>query len=68
MVQQSKIRHKDDFVIAFSPIVAEATSIAYKGAPAEVQLRIKRVVDVWKDRTIFEVPIQAAIEARLDGM
>lgn len=67
VAQQSRIRHKEDFIIAFSPVVAEATSIAYKGAPTDVQAKLRRVVDVWKDRTIFEPPIQAAIESRLDG-
>ncbi|UNI24450.1 hypothetical protein JDV02_010193 [Purpureocillium takamizusanense] len=68
VVQQSRIRHKEDFVIAFSPVVAEATAIAYKGAPAEIQAKLRRVIDVWKDRTIFEAPIQAAIESRLDEL
>ena len=68
VVQQSRIRHKEDFVIAFSPVVAEAAAVAYKGAPAEIQAKLRRVIDVWKDRTIFEAPIQAAIEARLNGM
>ncbi|KAM0438924.1 hypothetical protein ACHAPT_001685 [Fusarium lateritium] len=68
VAQQSKIRHKDDFIIAFAPIIAEAVSIAYKGAPAELQSKLKRVVDVWKDRTIFEVPIQAAVEARIEEL
>ena len=67
VVQQSRIRHKDDFVIAFSPVIAESCSIAYKGAPAEIQAKLRRVVDVWKDRTIFEAPIQNAIHSRLDG-
>ncbi|KND88452.1 hypothetical protein TOPH_06818 [Tolypocladium ophioglossoides CBS 100239] len=68
VVQQSRIRHKEDFVIAFSPVVAEAAAIAYKGAPAEIQAKLRRVMDVWKDRTIFELPIQGAIEARLDEL
>ncbi|KAF4462019.1 hypothetical protein FALBO_11175 [Fusarium albosuccineum] len=68
VAQQSKIRHKDDFIIAFSPVIAEAISIAYKGAPAELQGKLKRVVDVWKDRAIFEAPIQAAVEARIDEL
>ncbi|KAL2670814.1 hypothetical protein Neosp_014616 [[Neocosmospora] mangrovei] len=68
VAQQSKIRHKDDFIIAFAPIIAEAVSIAYKGAPAELQSKLKRVVDVWKDRTIFETPIQAAVEARIEEL
>lgn len=66
--QQSKVRHKEDFLVAFSPVLAEATSTAYKGAPSEVQQRIRRVVDVWRDRGIFEEPIQAAVEARISGM
>ncbi|PTB63552.1 DUF618-domain-containing protein [Trichoderma citrinoviride] len=68
VVQQSRIRHKEDFVIAFSPVVAEAAAVAYKGAPAEIQAKLRRVIDVWKDRTIFEAPIQAAIEARLNEL
>ncbi|KAG6034869.1 hypothetical protein E4U41_006339, partial [Claviceps citrina] len=68
VVQQSRIRHKEDFVIAFCPVVAEATSLAYKGAPAEIQAKLRRVVDVWRDRSIYEAPIQKAIEARLDEL
>lgn len=67
VAQQSRIRHKEDFIIAFSPVIAEATALAYKGAPAELQGKLKRVVDVWKDRSIFEVPIQSAIESRIGG-
>ncbi|KAF4451910.1 hypothetical protein F53441_5229 [Fusarium austroafricanum] len=65
VAQQSKIRHKDDFIIAFAPVIAEAVSVAYKGAPAELQAKLKRVIDVWRDRSIFEAPIQAAIDARV---
>jgi len=67
VTQQSKARHKDDFLVAFSPVIAEAAAVAYKGAPAEVQSKLRRVVDVWRDRGIFEQPIQAAVEARMDG-
>lgn len=67
VAQQSRIRHKEDFIIAFSPAIAEATSIAYKGASAEIQAKLRRVIDVWKERAIFEPPIQAAIENRLSG-
>ncbi|KAH7141188.1 ABC multidrug transporter mdr2 [Dactylonectria estremocensis] len=68
VAQQSKIRHKDDFIIAFAPVMAEAISIAYKGAPADIQSKLKRVVDVWKDRAIFEAPIQAAIDGRIGDL
>ncbi|TDZ21449.1 UPF0400 protein [Colletotrichum orbiculare MAFF 240422] len=68
VTQQSKARHKEDFLVAFSPVIAEATSLAYKGAPAEIQGKLRRVVDVWKDRFIFEPPIQQVIEARIDDL
>jgi regulator of Ty1 transposition protein 103 len=67
VAQQSRIRHKEDFIIAFSPVITEAAAVAYKGAPAEIQGKLRRVIDVWKDRAIFEAPIQAAIESRLNG-
>lgn len=67
VTQQSKARHRDDFVNAFSPIIAEAAAVAYKGASSDVQNKLRRVIDVWKDRNIFEPAIQAAIEARLEG-
>src|ERR1700760_3569679 len=68
VAQQSKARRKDDFLIAFSPVIAEATATAYKGATGEVQNKLRRVVEVWRQRQIFEQPIQEAIEARIDGM
>ncbi|ATY66597.1 DUF618 domain-containing [Cordyceps militaris] len=68
VAQQSRIRRKEDFIIAFSPVIAEATSLAYKGAPTEIHGKLRRVVDVWKDRNIFEAPIQHAIESRLDEL
>ncbi|KAH6603331.1 hypothetical protein Trco_008106 [Trichoderma cornu-damae] len=68
VAQQSRIRHKEDFIIAFSPVIAEAAAVAYKGAPAEIQAKLRRVIDVWKDRSIFEAPIQGAIEARLNEL
>ena len=64
---QSKARRNDDFLIAFSPIIAEATATAYRGATNEVQGKLRRVVEVWRARQIFELPIQEAIEARIDG-
>ncbi|KAI1001400.1 hypothetical protein K3495_g6798 [Podosphaera aphanis] len=68
VAQQSKARRKDDFLIAFSPVIAEATATAYKGATSEVQNKLRRVVEVWRQRQIFESPIQEAIEARIDEL
>lgn len=67
VTQQSKARNRPDFVVAFSPVIAEGLAVAYRGAPHEIQGKLRRVVEVWADRNIFEPPIQAAIEARLDG-
>ena len=67
VVQQSKARQRDEFPIAFSPIIAEATAVAYKGATNEVQNKLRRVIEVWRQRQIFEPSIQEAIEARIDG-
>lgn len=67
VAQQSKARRKDDFLVAFSPVIAEATACAYKGATNEVQQKLRRVVEVWRQRQIFELPIQEAIENRIDG-
>ncbi|KIH88679.1 ABC multidrug transporter mdr2 [Sporothrix brasiliensis 5110] len=66
VTQQSKARHKDDFVVAFAPVIAEALAAAYKGAPSEVQTKLRRVVEVWRERNIFELPIQAAVESRIE--
>ena len=68
VVQQSKARRKDDFTNAFSPIIAEATATAYRGATTEVQNKLRRVVEVWKQRQIFDTPVQEAIEARIDEL
>lgn len=68
VAQQSKVRKKEDFLIAFSPIIAEATATAYKGATSEVQGKLERVVEVWRARNIFELPIQEAIESRIEEL
>lgn len=66
IVQQSKARRKEDFLIAFSPIIAEATALAYKGSSSDVQEKIRRVVEVWRARQVFDEAIQSAVERRID--
>jgi regulator of Ty1 transposition protein 103 len=68
LAQQSKIRQKMDFIEAFAPVMAEGISVAYKGAPSEIQGKIKRVVDVWRDRKVFEDAIQDAVDSRIAGV
>ncbi|PYI25108.1 DUF618 domain protein [Aspergillus indologenus CBS 114.80] len=66
VVQQSRARRKEDFLLAFSPIIAEATATAYKGASNDIQQKLRRVIEVWRARAIFEPSIQDVIEARVD--
>ena len=66
IVQNSRARRKDDFPNAFSPLMAEATQTAYRSSTPDIQGKIRRVVEVWRARSVFEIPIQEAIEARLD--
>jgi regulator of Ty1 transposition protein 103 len=67
VVQQSKARKKEDFVNAFSPLIAEGTAVAYKGASLDLQQKIRRVIEVWRQRGIFNEKTQVDVEARLDG-
>ena len=40
---------------------------AYKGATNEVQQKLRRVIEVWRQRAIFEPDIQEIIENRVNG-
>lgn len=68
ITQTSKMRKKEEFLRAYEPIMAEATSAAYRGSPAEIQNKIRRVVEVWRSRQIFSLNIQSDIEKHIDGM
>lgn len=68
VVQQSKARKRDDFLIAFSPLMADAVAIGFRGAGADIRNKIKRVVEVWRQRNIFEEHFQSAAEARLKDL
>lgn len=66
VVQQSLARAKPDFMIAFEPLIADATALAYKGASQEIQGKLRRVVEVWRQRQIFDARIQEQTEQRLE--
>ncbi|KAF2224351.1 RNA polymerase II-binding domain-containing protein [Elsinoe ampelina] len=68
IMQQAKVRKKEDFLVAFMPIISEAVAIAYKGAPSEVQGKLRRVVEVWRSRQILDSGVQDATEARIDEL
>ncbi|KAF3924861.1 hypothetical protein ABW21_db0204837 [Orbilia brochopaga] len=68
VVQQMKARKKEEFGIAFSPIIADACEVAYRGSPADVQQKLRRVVLVWRQRAIFDVDVLDGIDNRLDDI
>lgn len=65
VVQQSRARGKTDFLTAFEPQIADAVALAYKNASQEVQGKLKRVVEVWRQRNIFATAIQDSVEGRI---
>lgn len=46
----------------------EAAQTAYRSSATEIQQKIRRLVEVWRARNVFEVPIQDAIDARLNDI
>jgi regulator of Ty1 transposition protein 103 len=68
VVQQSRARSKTDFLLAFEPLIGDATALAYKNASVEIQNKIRRVIEVWRQRAIFDTKIQDALEKRLDDI
>ncbi|KAF2868180.1 RNA polymerase II-binding domain-containing protein [Massariosphaeria phaeospora] len=68
VAQTSKIRKKDEFLRAFDPVMVEAITIAYKGSSPEVQNKIRRVVEVWRQRQVFKLPIQDGIERSINDL
>ncbi|EXJ95455.1 hypothetical protein A1O1_00577 [Capronia coronata CBS 617.96] len=66
IVQNARARKRTEFPDAFAPLMAEAIQTAYRSSPADIQGKIRRVVEVWRTRNVFEIPILEAIEARID--
>ena len=67
VVQQSRARRKDEFPRAFAAIIAEAMAIAYRGTTPDVQNKLRRVANVWRERGVFELAVLGEIEQRLEG-
>jgi regulator of Ty1 transposition protein 103 len=67
ITQTSKMRKKEEFLRAYEPLIAEATAAAYKGSPSDLQNKIRRVVEVWRQRQIFSQAVQQNIERQLNG-
>nr|POF22184.1 upf0400 protein [Quercus suber] len=65
VVQQSRARGKQDFLLAFEPLIADATGVAYKGASQDAQGKVRRVTEVWRQRGIFDRRILDQVDARM---
>lgn len=61
----SSIYITDISIANSSQLIAEATYVAYKSATLDVQGRIRRVAEVWRDRQVFEPSILSDIESRI---
>lgn len=59
------MKRRDELPDAFAPIIAESIAQAYTAASKEVQGKLRRVVQVWRDRAVFEAATIDGIEARL---
>lgn len=67
VVQQSKIRKKEEFAQAFAPIIVDAVVSAYRESPSNIAEKVRRLVIVWKDRSIFEPSILNAMESGMES-
>ena len=46
----------------------DAVQSAYSSAAPDVQNKLRRLVEVWRQRNVFEAPITEAVEARMDAI
>ncbi|RPA87452.1 DUF618-domain-containing protein [Ascobolus immersus RN42] len=65
VVQTSRNRKKEEFINAFAPIIGGSTISAYRETPAPIAEKIRRVVQVWKERSVFPEAVLKQIEVGL---
>ncbi|ODQ64293.1 DUF618-domain-containing protein [Nadsonia fulvescens var. elongata DSM 6958] len=68
VVQQSRAKKKDAFLTAFAVVISEAITNAYRKSSPEIKSKIKRVVEVWKQRSIFPAQTINDIESKLKNI
>ncbi|KAG4303221.1 hypothetical protein PCK1_000559 [Pneumocystis canis] len=66
VTQQSKARKREEFVNAFSTVIAEAMENAYLHGTQDVQNRLKHVANVWEQRNVFSENVIMDINKRLE--
>lgn len=65
VVQQSRAKKKEEFVVAFGKVLPAAIEQSYSDFSTETRKKVKRVLDVWKQRSIFASSIISDIESRI---
>lgn len=68
IVQNALSRKRSEFPNALAPLMPEACQIAYKSATPDVQNKLRRVIDVWVTRNVFDPSIIKAIQNRLEDV
>jgi regulator of Ty1 transposition protein 103 len=48
-------------------VIGEAMEIAYRGTTQEIQSKIRRVLSVWRERSVFDTSVLADVDQRLEG-
>ncbi|BFZ60344.1 hypothetical protein YB2330_001380 [Saitoella coloradoensis] len=64
VVQQSRAKKRTEFVEAFSPVIVRAIENAYRHGNTDVHSRLRRVIQVWRQRQVFPESVIAAVEAK----
>jgi regulator of Ty1 transposition protein 103 len=64
-VCQNSRRKGSEFVEAFRSVVPEAIEHAFHHATSDVQIRIRRVINVWEERQVFEKELIDELKGRL---
>ncbi|KAK7203754.1 RNA polymerase II-binding domain-containing protein [Myxozyma melibiosi] len=66
VIQQSRARKREEFLKAFAPVIADVIENTYRQTNADLQAKIRRVVDVWRQRDIFARSVLDDIQNRLN--
>ena len=64
VVQQGKSQGIKQFQDSFSRVLLETLPIVYSQFPNDLQGKLKRVVNIWKHRRIFDIPYLEQIEGK----
>lgn len=67
ILQQARIRKKEEFLKAFDPHIVEGSTLAYKGTSPDIQSKMRRVFEVWRSRQVLKGTIMDELERSLDG-